>query len=271
MHPSSSLLPTMITPTSNHDDLSYLEDRWARERAFHDDLAAQLDATAGTGARTNRYDAALLDAVGVEPGMRALDLGCGPGDLTLALLARGATVTALDLSPGMLAIARRRVELHADIQRATFVAAPVERTGLEAGGFDVIVGRFILHHVDLRPAARELSRLLADGGRGIFLENSGANPVLNFARNHLAGRFGIPRLGTKDERPLVADDWQVLEVSFARIRQEFPLVDVLELLNRQVFRYRSRRAAAVCAAGDRLLGRTRLRKYSYRVLVVAEK
>lgn len=260
-----------IPPSTNVDDLAYLEDRWAREQDFHDELAAQLDPATPPPPHPSRFDAAVLDAANVVPGIRALDLGCGSGDLTLALLRRGAAVTALDLSAGMLRITRCRVEQYAAGQRADFVAAPVERTGLPRGSFDLIVGRFILHHVDLRPAAPELARLLADGGRAVFLENSGANPVLNFARDHLAGRFGIPRLGTKDERPLVAADWQVLEDSFTRVRAEFPLVDVLELFNRQVLRYRSRHVASVCGAGDRLIGRTALRKYSYRVLVVAEK
>lgn len=56
----------------------------------------------------------------------------------------------------------------------SFVAQPVKRTGLPSESFDVIVGRWILHHVDLGQAASELARLLAPGGRAVFLENSGA-------------------------------------------------------------------------------------------------
>jgi len=103
------------------------------------------------------------------------------------------------------------------------------------------------------------------------LENSGANPILNFARDHLVGRFGILRVGTKDERPMVRQDWRMLEESFASVRPEFPIVDVFELMNRQVFRYRSRRVASVCRSLDGLIGRSGLRKYSYRILVAAEK
>jgi ubiquinone/menaquinone biosynthesis C-methylase UbiE len=202
---------------------------------------------------------------------RVLDLGCGQGDLTLVLLARGAAVTGLDLSARMVDVARRRVELHANGRDARFVAGPVERTGLPSGSFDVIVGRWILHHVDLRPAAPELARLLAPGGRAVFLENSGANAWLNFARDRIVGRFGVPRIGTRDERPLVADDWRVLEHNFSSVRGEFPLVDIFTLLDRQVFRYRSSRISAACCSLDRVIGRSRLRKYSYRVLVVAEK
>ena len=262
----------MTAPLPSHDDLDYLHARWGREKVVHDDLAAELDPAALPAAsEPARYDEAVLAAAGVRTGTRVLDLGCGQGDLTLALLARGAAVTGLDLSTGMVEIARRRVELHGAGRGATFMAGPAERTGLPGGSFDVIVGRWILHHVDLRPAAPELARLLAPGGRAVFLENSGANPLLNLARERIAGRFGIPRIGTADERPLVADDWRVLRRSFSSVRSEFPVVDVFELLDRQVFRYRSSHVGALCRGLDRSIGRSRLRKYSYRVLVIAEK
>jgi len=255
---------------SRHD-LPHLQARWSRERSFHDALAEQLDPEAMPVLDPVHYDEAVLTGARIVGGTRVLDLGCGQGDLTLALLARGAVVTALDLSPGILEVARRRTELYASGRTATFVAAPVERTGLSPASFDVIVGRWILHHVDLQAAAGELARLLAPGGRAIFLENSGANPILNFARDHIAGRFGVPRFGTKDERPLVRQDWRMLEESFAYVRAEFPIVEVFELMNRQVFRYRLRHVASFCRSLDRLIARSGLRKYSYRVLVVAEK
>lgn len=261
----------MSAPVTSHHDLAYLQGRWDREQAVHDDLAGELDPATLPATEPVHYDEAVLEAAGVGAGTRVLDLGCGQGDLTLALLARGAVVTGLDLSAGMVKVAHRRVELYANGRNARFVVAPVERTGLLSGSFDVIVGRWILHHVDLRPAVPELARLLTPGGRAVFLENSGANPVLNLARNRLVGRLGIPRIGTKDERPLVADDWRILERGFSSVRSEFPIVDVFALLDRQVFRYRSRHITSVCCSLDRCIGRSALRKYSYRVLVVAER
>ena len=84
-----------------------------RERTFHDALALTLDPTELPPPEPVIYDTALLQAAGIGAHSRVLDLGCGQGDLTLALLARGATVTSLDISPGMVDIARRRVELSA--------------------------------------------------------------------------------------------------------------------------------------------------------------
>jgi len=253
------------------EELGYLRPRWNRERAFHDALAETLDPTTMPATAPVIYDAAVLAAADIGEGTRVLDLGCGQGDLTLNLLERGAIVTALDLSPRMLQVTSKRVELHGRGRQARFVAAPVEQTELPSESFDAIVGRWILHHVDLGVATGELARILAPLGRAVFLENSGANPVLNFARDHIAGRFGIPRFGTRDERPMIAEDWRELETSFSSVRAEFPITEVFELLNRQVFRYRSRSIAAACRELDRMIGRTRWTRYSYRVLVVAEK
>ncbi len=261
----------MLAGMPRPGELGHLRERWARERAFHDELSAEFDPAAMPAVAPAIYDAAVLEAAGIEPGMRVLDLGCGQGDLTLTLLELGAVVTGIDVSAGMIDVARRRVTLHGRGRHAEFVVAPVEASGLPERAFDLVVGRWILHHLDLAAAAPELARILVPGGRLIILENSGGNRVLNFARNHVAGRFGIPRLGTVDERPLTSDDLGILARSFASVRAEYPIVEVAELFNRQVLRYRYRRLSAASKRLDNLFGRVEhLRRYSYRVLVIAE-
>src|SRR4051812_24287985 len=53
--------------------------------------------------------AAGLAALGVGPGTRLLDVGCGAGAALKLAADRGAHVTGLDAAPGLLAYARRRV------------------------------------------------------------------------------------------------------------------------------------------------------------------
>jgi SAM-dependent methyltransferase len=48
----------------------------------------------------------LVDALGLEPGMRVLDVGCGPGRHAIALATRGIVVHGVDLSPDFVALAR---------------------------------------------------------------------------------------------------------------------------------------------------------------------
>lgn len=48
----------------------------------------------------------LVDALGLEPGMRVLDVGCGPGRHSVALARRGITAHGVDLSPEFVRLAR---------------------------------------------------------------------------------------------------------------------------------------------------------------------
>lgn len=242
---------------------------WARERAFHDALAGALDVDALAGDRTDRLDRALLGLAGDVRGRTVLDAGCGQGDLTLRLLEQGATVTALDISNGMLDVVRRRAARIPEGGRLTTVAAPLERSGLPAHAFDLVLGKFILHHVDVGAGGRELARLLRPGGRAIFIENAGDNALLAFARRRLAGRLGIPRLGTEDEHPLTAPDLDDLRGVFARVTAHHPVFEFLVLFDRQVLRFRHPRASRAIRAVDDAIHRRvpRLRRFSYRVIV----
>ena len=96
----------------------------------------------------------LLDAAGVEPGTRVLDVGSGLGDLAAAAAARGALVTGCDLAEGMVAAARQR---HPSIE---FVAADVEALPFADASFDAVVAAFVINHVpDPERAAAELIRV----------------------------------------------------------------------------------------------------------------
>ena len=247
------------------------EARLVREREFHDDIARELSPEHLPPQPPGPLEEALLAAAGDLEGRRVLDLGCGSGDLTLMLLERGAHVTALDLSPEMVRIARQRAELFGRTPDAVWVAAAVEASGLGSGAYDVVLGRFILHHLELDRAAAEIVRLLAPGARAVFLENSGRNPLLMFARRHLAGRFGIPRLGTKDEMPLQRRDVAALAREFDSVDLTYPVFEFLCLFDRQVLRFRWPRISRLIAAADTAIARLvpAVLPFSFRVLVTA--
>ncbi|MBU2666255.1 methyltransferase domain-containing protein [Actinoplanes bogorensis] len=103
----------------------------------------------------------LLDLVGLSPGDRCLDVGCGTGAVMGLMASRGATVTGIDLDQE---VGRRAA---ADTG-GTYVAADVERDddAVPAGGFDLVYGRLVLLHVS-DPAAvlRRMWRWVAPGGR----------------------------------------------------------------------------------------------------------
>lgn len=256
--------------TSQHSD----EQVWARERQFHDALASDIDVDAlPDNRRPGALELALLDLAGVVEGRTVLDAGCGQGDLTLHLLRQGATVTALDVSPGMIDVVSRRARrLSHEAGALTTVAAPLEHSDLPDAGFDLVLGKFILHHVDIGAGAVELRRLLRPGGRAIFIENVVDNALLRFARDRLAGRWGIPRLGTEDEHPLRARDIDNLRGVFTRVTAHYPVFEFLVLFDRQVLRFRSPAASRVIRRVDDAVHRLapRLRRFSYRVIVELE-
>lgn len=106
-------------------------------------------------------------------GERALDVGAGTGDLALALLrlTPDASAIALDLSPGMLAVFRRRASRLG--LRPTAVLGSAEAIPLPDGSVDRVVTSFTLRNVgDLPRALREFRRVLRPRGRAVILELS---------------------------------------------------------------------------------------------------
>jgi ubiquinone/menaquinone biosynthesis C-methylase UbiE len=250
------------------------EERLTREREFHDRLASHYDGAAMPPGEPERLDLAALAEAGELQGRRVLDLGCGTGDLTLALLDAGAEVTAIDVSPGMVDLARRRVRHFRPAARPPrFVVAAAEQLPFAGGAFDVVIGRFILHHLDLERAPAEIARVLAPGGIAVFAENSARNALLMLARERLAGRFGIPRYGTADEHPLGDEDLRHLAAAFARVRVSYPVFDFFVLFDRYVRRlrspWRSRALESLDVAIHKRLPAAR--RYSFRVVVTAER
>jgi SAM-dependent methyltransferase len=240
----------------------------ARERAFYDAQAASVRAEDLPPRPPDAFERSLLDALGPVEGLRVLELGCGTGDLTLELLRRGARLTALDLSPASVELTAARARLHRPGADLRALAAPVERTGLEDGGFDLAVGKWILHHVRVGPAAAELERVLRPGARAAFFENQDRNPLLRFARRRLVRLPGVHQVGTADERALARDDFAELERRFD-VTLEYPNLYFLEAAGRAL----GHRAMGPLKRVDAALWRRapRLRPYSWHVLVILER
>ena len=112
------------------------------------------------GPITTRLVGPLLDAAGVRPGARVLDVATGPGYVAAAAAERGADVGGVDVAGAMLALARRG---HPGLDLRT---GDAEALPLPDASFDVVVANFALLHLG-RPeeAAREFARVLVPGGR----------------------------------------------------------------------------------------------------------
>lgn len=101
----------------------------------------------------------------IRAGERVLDIACGTGNTALAARARGAVVTGLDLTPELLASAKRRAveEGYADI---AWREGDAERLPFPDGAFDVVVSSCgLMFAPDQQTVANEVARVTRRGGR----------------------------------------------------------------------------------------------------------
>jgi SAM-dependent methyltransferase len=115
------------------------------------------------GAITGRLAESLLDAVGVRPHWRVLDVATGPGYVAGGAAARGARVVGIDLAEGMLELAGQRV---AGVE---LLRADAEELPFDDASFEAVVGGFVINHLP-RPqrAIAEATRVLVSGGQIAF-------------------------------------------------------------------------------------------------------
>ncbi|MEV0581343.1 class I SAM-dependent methyltransferase [Nonomuraea sp. NPDC050310] len=124
---------------------------------------------------------AMLELAGDVAGRRILDAGCGSGPLFAALRDRGAIVSGVDASAGMLEMARRRLGDDADL-RVVDLAGPLP---FEDGAFDDVVASLVLHYLeDWGPTLAEMRRVLRPGGRLLV---SVDHPYMSTLMQHMAG------------------------------------------------------------------------------------
>lgn len=145
--------------------------------------------TAQYGSRASAYVASIVHADGADldqasawaaatPGGRALDIGCGGGHLSYRLAAHAGSVVAYDLTPAMLSAvsveAARRGVANIAVQQGA-----AERLPFADGAFDLVATRFSAHHWrDLDAGLREARRVLAPGGRALFMDAVSPGPPL---------------------------------------------------------------------------------------------
>jgi len=94
---------------------------------------------------------------------RLLDCPCGAGRLVPTLLERAPHVTAVDLSPTMVAEAQDALAAQAKAGRVDFAVASADRLPFEDGAFDTVVCHRLLHHLaepaDRAAVLKELRRV----------------------------------------------------------------------------------------------------------------
>ncbi|MCX8037677.1 MAG: methyltransferase domain-containing protein [Candidatus Sumerlaeia bacterium] len=126
-----------------------------------------------------RWMAAKMRALGVRPGGRVLDIGCGPGWVVRFLAGHFPAMrfVGVDASPVMLAVARRGLREDGLDGRVSFVVADGQCLPFHDATFDAVISGATLHHIN-DPVAllNEVDRVLTRDGHIIISDLNRALP-----------------------------------------------------------------------------------------------
>ncbi len=102
----------------------------------------------------------VVETAGLGAGSAVLEIGCGTGQLTVSLAPFGLSLTAIDISPSMIAAARRRLAG----TNVEFQAASFEDFAAADASFDLIISAAAFHWIDPEVRYSKAARLLRPGG-----------------------------------------------------------------------------------------------------------
>lgn len=169
-----------------------------------------------------------------------LDMATGTGDLAIAMARRvpSAQVIGIDLSEGMLAVARRKVSNGGLSQRVDLQCGVAESIDLEDESVDVVTAAFgVRNFDDLRGGVAQMIRVTRRGGHIVILEfSTPENPIFRWFYNIYSKRI-LPIIGgliSKDRRA-----YEYLPASVDEFASPRKIVEMMEELGLGDCRVRS--------------------------------
>lgn len=130
-----------------------------RAIAVFDELADEYDRRRPT--YPEQLVTSACELCGTGSGDRVLEIGCGSGQLTSSLLARGLHVLALEPGARLLSLARRNLEGY---EKVEFARTCFEEAELPRGQFRAVFSASAFHWLDPRVSWRRVAEVLAPGG-----------------------------------------------------------------------------------------------------------
>ncbi|MGO9559026.1 MAG: class I SAM-dependent methyltransferase [Acidimicrobiales bacterium] len=118
----------------------------ARQQRFWTRRAVSWDHGAGNNPGLVKVVNQVVEQAAATPEEHAVDLGCGSGQVTLALAPKVASILAIDISDKMIRLLVDNAEA-AGITNVQGRATPVEKLEFAPSSIDVIVSNYALHHL----------------------------------------------------------------------------------------------------------------------------
>lgn len=187
------------------DALATRESRIESEREFHNNRfseevrEAQGKYYASIKHGSHRFERRVLE---LAQGADVLEYGCGAAIQGLRVARTARSLTGIDISTVAVRDAERAARGN-DISNASYHVMNAEEMTFPDNSFDLIFGRGIIHHLDLKLCFASIARVLRPGGTAIFWEPLGHNPLLNRYRQM------TPEARTPDEHPLLRQDFDL--------------------------------------------------------------
>lgn len=187
------------------------QERLDRERDFHNERFSSEDSRSDQ----KKYYWAVGDGSAdykrtyreFARGKDVLEYGCGDSLNFLNLAPIVKSLQAIDISDSAIERLKSEnvygnVEMHVmDAMNMTFTDE----------SFDLVFGSGIIHHLETETSACEIARVLRNGGRAVFWEPLGLNPVINVYRHF------TPEARTPDEHPLLPKDFDLISKHFSNV------------------------------------------------------
>lgn len=138
----------------------------------------------------------------------ALDIGCGAGEFSRLLAMRSSRVLGLDLSPGMIEIARERSRSYPNIE---FQVADATRWPFPPAAFDCVASIATLHHLPIEEMLQKMKGTLRAGGVLVILDLCKLAGWRDFLAGAAAAPVGLAlrlaKTGRLREPPQVRAAW----------------------------------------------------------------